>query len=186
MLARKIFPAVLILAVAACADHDVPTAASSSAPASTVNGAPAAPSLSAAAQSDEAHLEALARRVARALRDPAFRSYVKSELDRSTFPEHKVQFQRFLRLNGQQALRALAAASNENADAVAADTAAVALEMYFPVPAHRAAWSGDDNLLSGHREGRPRIANRLRSRRASAAARPGAPTGHPRAGDRAG
>lgn len=151
MLARKIFPAVLMLAVAACADHDVPTAASSSAPtsapASTVNGAPAAPSLSAAARSDEAHLEALARRVARALGNPAFRTYVKGELDRSTFPEHKVQFQRFLRLNGQQALRALAAASNENVDAVAADTAAVALEMYFPVPAHRAAWSGDANLL---------------------------------------
>jgi hypothetical protein len=153
MLARKIFPAVLILTVAACADHDLPTATSSStsaAPsaASGVGVLPSTgPSLSAAARSDEVHLEALARRVARALGDPAFRSYVKSELDRSTFPEHKVQFQRFLRLNGQQAMRALAAASNETEDAVAADTAAVALEMYFPVPAHRAAWSGDANVL---------------------------------------
>lgn len=151
MLARKLFPAILILTVAACADHDLPTAASSSTPASAAASGGAAatmgPSLSAAARSDEAHLEALARRVARALGDPAFRAYVKGELDRSTFPEHKVQFQRFLRANGRQALRALAAAANETEEAVAADTAAVALEMYFPVPAHRAAWSGDANLL---------------------------------------
>ena len=148
MLSRSLIPAVLILAVAACADHDLPTAASSSAPTAVpVAPVPAVPSLSASARSDEAHLEALARRVARALADPAFRGYVKGELDRSTFPEHKVQFQRFLRLNSRQALRTLAAASNETEQAVAADTAAVQLEMYFPVPAHRAAWSGDANLL---------------------------------------
>ncbi len=148
MLARSLLPAVLALVVAACADHDLPTASSSSSPSSgeMVRAVPM-PLLSAAARSDEMHLEALARRVARALTDPAFRSYVKGELDRSTFPEHKIQFQRFLRLNGQQALRALAAASNETEQAVAADTAAVQLEMYFPVPAHRAAWSGDASLL---------------------------------------
>jgi hypothetical protein len=148
MLSRLLFPALLVVAVAACADHDVPTAQSSSGSPSVSAPSPeTGPSLSAAARSDEVHLEALARRMGQALKDPAFRAYVKSELDRSTFPEHKLQFQRFLRLNGRQALRALAAASGETEQAVAADTAAVALEFYFPVPAHRAAWSGDGNLL---------------------------------------
>ena len=149
MLARLLPPAVLMLAVAACADRDAPTATSSSAPPPTAASAgPAiAAGLSPSARSDEVHLEALARRAARALRDPAFRSYVKAELDRSTFAEHKIQFQQFLRQNGRQALRALATASGESEGAVAADTAAVALEMYFPVPAHRAAWNGGADLL---------------------------------------
>ena len=153
MLARLIAPALLALAVGACADHDPPTAASTT-PAAPVAPAPAAaaPSAahvpSAAARADEVHLEALARRVALALRDSAFRAYVKTELDQSQFAEHKVQFQRFLRADGGRALNALAVAAGESAAAVAADAAAAAaLEMYLPVPAHRAAWNGDANLL---------------------------------------
>lgn len=151
MLARLIPCTVLALAIAACADHDPPTAASS-APA-----APTAPAISAplklnvpsaAARADEVHLEALARRVALALRDPAFRAYVKTELDRSPFAEHKVQFQRFLQADGGRALDALAAAAGESTAAVAADAAAAgALEMYLPVPAHRAGWTGGADLL---------------------------------------
>jgi len=86
--------------------------------------------------------------VALALRDSAFRGYVRSALDASPFTEHKVQFQRFLHADGGRALGALAAAAGEGTDAVEADAAAAsALEMYLPVPAHRAAWSGDANLL---------------------------------------
>ena len=151
MLARLIAPALLALAVGACADHDPPTAASTT-PAGPVAPALSAPSAahvpSAAARADEVHLEALARRVALALGDSAFRAYVKTELDQSPFAEHKVQFQRFLRADGGRALSALAAAAGESAAAVAADAAAAAaLEMYLPVPAHRAAWNGDANLL---------------------------------------
>src|SRR5881396_1704659 len=40
--------------------------------------------------------ELLARSFALALGDPAFRAHVKGELDRSSFREHKVSFQRFL------------------------------------------------------------------------------------------
>ena len=148
MLARLIPSALFLLAVGACADHDAPTAASS-APAAAALPAPTAIGMpSAAARADEAHLEALARRVALALRDSSFRAYVRTELDRSPFAEHKIQFQRFLRAEGARALDALAAAAGETPDAVAAEaTAAVALEMYLPVPAHRAAWTGDADLL---------------------------------------
>src|SRR2546425_921495 len=40
--------------------------------------------------------ELLARSLALALGDPAFRAHVKGELDRSPFREHKLSFQRFL------------------------------------------------------------------------------------------
>ena len=161
MLARLIPPALLALAIGACADHDPPTAASTT-PAAPVAPAFAAPSAahipSAAARADEAHLEALARRVALALRDSAFRAYVKTELDGSPFAEHKVQFQRFLRADGGRALGALAAAAGESPDAVAADAAAASsLEMYLPVPAHRAAWNGDAERAGGDQfRSRPR------------------------------
>ena len=148
MLARLIPSALFLLAVAACADHDAPTAASST-PTAAARPAPAAvgtPSTS--TRADEAHLEALARRMALALRDSSFRAYVKTELGHSPFPEHKIQFQRFLRADGGRALNALAVAAGETADAVAAEAAAaVALEIYLPVPAHRAAWTGDAKLL---------------------------------------
>ena len=148
MLARLIPSALFLLAVAACADHDAPTAASSAPAAAADPAPPAVGTLSASARADEAHLEALARRVALALRDSAFRAYVRTALDRSPFAEHKLQFQRFLQADGGRALTALAAAAGEPADAVAAEAAAaVALEIYLPVPAHRAAWSGDANLL---------------------------------------
>ncbi|MGH2627479.1 MAG: hypothetical protein ACRDHY_12615, partial [Anaerolineales bacterium] len=92
--------------------------------------------------------ERLARQFAKALRNPAFRAYVKGQLDASPFPERKLQFQTFLGASGGRALRHLA---DENGVA-AADVdrearAAIALEIYLPVPAHRAAWTGGDNVL---------------------------------------
>ncbi len=45
--------------------------------------------------------ERLARAVALALRNPAFRAYVRAQLNASPFREHKVQFQRFLRANAR-------------------------------------------------------------------------------------
>jgi hypothetical protein len=98
--------------------------------------------------SEREAMDRLARRVARAMADPAFRSYVKEQLDRSPFGEHKVQFQSFLRVSNGRALKEVARLSAASETEVEDDAAkATPLEMYFPVPAHRAAWSGGPDLL---------------------------------------
>ena len=92
--------------------------------------------------------ERLARQFAKALRNPAFRAYLKAQLDASPFPEHKLQFQAFLGASGGRALRHIAEENGEvPADVEREAKAAIALEVYLPVPAHRAAWTGDDNIL---------------------------------------
>ena len=85
--------------------------------------------------------ERLAREFAKALRNPAFRAYVKAQLDASPFREHKLQFQTFLGANGKRALRYMDEGVEQEAKA------AIPLEVYFPVPAHRSAWTGDENVL---------------------------------------
>jgi hypothetical protein len=98
--------------------------------------------------SERAAMDRLARRLARAMADPAFRSSVKRELDRSTFVEHKVQFQNFLHGSGGRALKEVARLSASSERAMEEDAAsATPLEMYFPVKAHRQAWSGASDLL---------------------------------------
>jgi hypothetical protein len=90
----------------------------------------------------------LARRMALALADPAFRAYVKGALDRSPILEHKVHLQRLLRGPDRRAIEALARAGGEAESSVDADaSAATALELYIPVAAHRAAWRGGDDIL---------------------------------------
>ena len=131
----------LAAAVAAC-DRPAPTAVNEE--------ASPAPISAAAAQraTERTAMDRLARRVARALADPDFRAYLKRELDRSPFVEHKVQFQRFLARADHRALRQLARRSAESESAVQADAAAaIPLEIYFPVPAHRAAWTGGPDIL---------------------------------------
>ena len=92
--------------------------------------------------------ERLARRVALALADPDFRSYVKGRLDGSTVLEHKLHFQRWLRSSDHRLLKALAKASEESEALVNADAdVAAALEFYMPVPAHRAVWQGGEDVL---------------------------------------
>jgi len=126
-------------AVIACGDHRAVTAPE---PPSAPSAPSAPPSASVAAP------ERLARAVALALADPEFRAYVKAQLDASPFREHKLPFQRFLAANGGRAAAALAQRARATPVAMlhAAD-AAIPLEFYFPVPAHRAAWTGDDKLL---------------------------------------
>jgi hypothetical protein len=93
-------------------------------------------------------MDRLARRMARALADPEFRAYIKAELDRSPFVEHKLQLQRFLSRPDRRALRQLARVGAESESAVRADAAAaIPLEIYFPVPEHRAAWTGGPDIL---------------------------------------
>ena len=81
--------------------------------------------------------EQLARSLALALGDAAFRSHVRAELDRSPFREHKLPFQRFLAAERGPALAAMARDAGR----------AIPLEMYLPVPAHRRAWSGGADIL---------------------------------------
>ena len=92
--------------------------------------------------------ERLARLFARALRNPVFRAYLKAQLDASPFAEHKLQFQTFLGANGGRARRYVADENGEPEAGITREAgAAIALEAYFPVPAHRAAWTGDENVL---------------------------------------
>jgi len=77
-----------------------------------------------------------------------FRAYLKAQLDASPFAEHKLQFQTFLGANGGRARRYLAGENGEPEAGVMQEAgAAIALEVYFPVPAHRAAWMGDEDVL---------------------------------------
>jgi hypothetical protein len=92
--------------------------------------------------------ERLAQLFARALANPTFRAYVKAQLDSSPYPEHKIQLQQFLAARGRRALSDLARESGTTEDDVTREAAAaIPLEVYLPVPAHRAAWTGDDAVL---------------------------------------
>ena len=92
--------------------------------------------------------EQLARSMALALGDAAFRAHVKQQLDRSSFREHKVPFQRFLAADGGRGANALARGIGvATADLTREANRAMPLEMYLPVPEHRRAWKGGDDIL---------------------------------------
>src|SRR5256886_11556987 len=142
---RLAVPAALALLVGglACSDRTsgtgpAPGPAGGSSPGSSATGSPAPP----------APPEQLARALALALADPAFRARVHAELDRSPYREHKLPFQRFLAADGGVALAALARRTGRPASDLAREAdAAIPLEMYLPVPAHRHAWTRGANLL---------------------------------------
>lgn len=122
------------LATAACTDRTSPDPSSH----------PPAGGPDAAAEARER----LARRVALALRDGEFRARLKQDLDRSPVREGKIHFQRYLASSHAWAAVALARASGEPGRAISLDALrAPALELYLPVPAHRAAWTGDERIL---------------------------------------
>jgi hypothetical protein len=131
----------LLAALAGC-DRPAPTGNEESSPAAVVSP-PAS-----RAQSERAAIDRLARRLARALADPEFRQMVKTELDRSPFREHKLPLQRFLAASEHWALKEVARL-NAVPERVLQSEAneAIPLEFYFPVPAHRAAWTGGADLL---------------------------------------
>jgi hypothetical protein len=92
--------------------------------------------------------EALAKMFAKGLKNAAFRAYLKAQLDASPYREHKLQFETFLAANASRAVREIAAENGTTKDALETEArAAIALEVYFPVPAHRAAWTGDEQVL---------------------------------------
>src|SRR5690348_13858581 len=136
-----LYPAVVaaaLVAAAACTDK----------PRVTDPPAGPNPAANAAAAAAKPLPEGLARQFARALANPAFRAYVKAALDSSPYREHKLQFQAFLGAGNGRALHEMAAANGLAEDAITRGArAAIPLEVYLPVPAHRAAWQGDDNVL---------------------------------------
>ena len=110
-----------------------------SAPAVDVRGGP---------PTADAARERLARRLAIALADPAFRARVKRDLDRSPVREHKLHFQRYLAGTDRGVLRELARLSRDAEASVDTEARTVyPLELYFPVPGHQARWTGDDRVL---------------------------------------
>jgi hypothetical protein len=111
---------------------------------------PGFPSETALATRDipDAARERLARRIALALADDGFRARLKQDLDRSPVREGKLHFQRYLSSSQARATGDLARVTGESNAAVDLDARrAPALELYLPVPAHRAAWTGDDRVL---------------------------------------
>ena len=135
-MSRTFRPLVLVamLATAACTERTSPE--------------PTADQPQAIRDTPSAARERLARRVALALRDPAFRARLKQDLDRSPVREGKLHFQRYLAGTQAQATAAMARASGETGHAVSLDARlAPALELYLPVPEHRAAWTGDERVL---------------------------------------
>ncbi len=138
---RRFWPALpcLLLTLAACSEHDTPLVP----PDPAVAIAPPAIGKARLPQ-----MERLARRFALALRDPQFRSYVYRRLNGSPYREHKLPFRRFLGEEGGSGLHALAAGRREAEDSIGKEAeGASALEFYFPVPAHRSRWAGDENIL---------------------------------------
>lgn len=134
MLNRSCIAAALLILLAACSDQTGVT------PPSESMAPPIRPS---------AHppIE-LARMFAKGLKNPAFRAYLKAQLDASPYREHKMQFETFLAANSGRALREIATENGTTKDALAGQAkSAIALEVYIPVPAHRAAWTGDENIL---------------------------------------
>jgi hypothetical protein len=133
----------LLVGVAACGDRadPGPTEPGAIAPSAESSGGPAA-------EASRSAQERLTRRLALALAEPGFRSYLKDALDRSPVREHKLHLQRFLGRSNGRGRAALARGTGEAESTVDADArATIALEVYLPVAAHRAAWGGGENLL---------------------------------------
>jgi hypothetical protein len=92
--------------------------------------------------------ERLARTVAVAMRDEGFRAQIHDALRRSSQREGKVHLQELLDANGGRARLQLARLGGVPESAIQRDlTAAAPIELYLPVPAHRAAWAGGTELL---------------------------------------
>jgi hypothetical protein len=130
----RLTPLAAVLALAGCTDRTSPDIATEAAQASRDTPAAAR--------------ERLAQRIAVALADERFRAQLKQDLDRSPVREGKLHFQRYLSSSHARATGDIARSTSESHAAVELDARrAPPLELYLPVPAHRAAWTGDDHIL---------------------------------------
>ena len=139
---RTRLPVLALAAVLAACDRPAPTANEEAAP------LPSVVSPNARSAIERAAMDRLARRLALALADPAFRAALKAQLEQSPIVEHKLQLQSFLRASNRHALKEVARLSRTAESTVEADAnQTIPLEIYFPVPAHRATWTGGPELL---------------------------------------
>lgn len=138
---RSIPLAVILLAAAACSDTDRPLA-------------PDAPALARApdwqelTDPDRLRDQRLARRFALALNNPVFRAEVLGALDGSGQREGRLHLQRFLQRGQGRGLGRMAAGAGASPAEIRADLeASPSMEVYLPVPTHRAQWRGGTNVL---------------------------------------
>jgi hypothetical protein len=90
----------------------------------------------------------LARAFARSLADSGLRARLRTALAESPFPEQKLHFQSILTDRNRVLLRDIARLSGTSERQLEDDAAnSMALEIYLPVPAHRAQWKGDGQIL---------------------------------------
>jgi hypothetical protein len=133
----------LLAAAAGCSERGTPTQ-----PPEGPTAGPAPAAAPGKSTDERGTRERLAHRFARAMADAEFRTYVRSELNRSAVREHKVQFQRFLAAGNRRVLREVARLNDEAEAGVETDARrAIPLELYLPVPTHRAQWTGGENIL---------------------------------------
>lgn len=99
------------------------------------------------ASSEQARLEALARRMAMALRSPDVRATVRQDLADSPVREHKLYVREFLAARHSMFEATDLPGSPASATMASLAGQAQETELYFPVPRHRRAWQGDEHLL---------------------------------------
>ncbi len=134
---RSLAPLLAVLAVVACSDREP----------ITLTPPPDAAAAPVASSSRNAR-ERLAQRLAVALADPALRTEFARRFAASDAPEGKLQFQALARADGNRLLARLATNGSSSIAELLGDLdAARDLEVYLPVPAHRAAWQGDAEFL---------------------------------------
>jgi hypothetical protein len=136
MLNRSCVVALLVL-VAACSDRS----------ATPIEPPADIPAVGPSGRQADVPVE-LAKMVAKGLKNPAFRAYLKAQLEASPYHERKLQFETFLTANSARALRQIAGENGGNPELVERQAKqAIALEVYFPVAEHAKAWSGDERVL---------------------------------------
>ena len=135
--------ATALIILAACSEGSTPLdPASGAGPAGVPPGI-----LQADSPGQAARHQRLAQRLARALQDDQFRGAVYRVLSASTEREGKVHLQRFL-APGTVARQRLAELNGEESQGVGADLdGGEPIEIYLPVPAHRAGWQGGTEVL---------------------------------------
>lgn len=93
---------------------------------------------------------AITRGIALALRDPTVRQRIKRDLQASRVTrEHKLDFAKYVRTQGAAALAREVGSSlgTQPAELDVALARVRSMEFYVPVPAHRASWTGGDDLI---------------------------------------
>lgn len=141
-ISRSTALAAILVVAAACTDTTPPLAPD---PASLSKGPPAH---AANPDHDRARDQRLARQFAVALNNPVFRAEVLAALDGSHQREGRIHLQRFLLRNQGRGLGRKAAAAGVPAAQLRGDLlASPSMEVYLPVPTHRAAWRGGTNVL---------------------------------------